>query len=72
MTDIDDKQYLWPAVLERYRDAYGGEPDFEDRTDRYLVLTLMEEAVHDRISRKMVTMLREATARIKAIGEPQP
>ena len=61
-TNDDDKLYVWPAVLDRYRDAYGGAPDLDDHTDRYLVMTLLEEAVHDRITRSLVVAFREATA----------
>jgi hypothetical protein len=56
---------VWPEVLERFRGAYGCEPDFEDATDRYLLIQLLEEAVHAKIARKLVVMFREATKRIE-------
>lgn len=56
----------WVAALARFADAYGGEPDYEDRTDRYLIVQLLEEAVHEKVTRELVTMFRRATERIEA------
>jgi hypothetical protein len=58
----------WQAALVRFRDGYGDEFDPTDRGDIWCLVQLLEEEVHDRITRDLVKSFREATARIQEQG----
>jgi hypothetical protein len=54
------------AALERFEGGMGEPFDPSNPADYSTFLAMLEEAVHDRISRKWVVMLREATAKAEA------
>jgi hypothetical protein len=58
----------WVVALEEFRDAYGGEADFENMTDRYLLLRLLRDAVRLEMEREMVEVIQRQTARIRELG----
>lgn len=65
-TDNEPLPAAWEAALERFRGGYGCEFDPTDATDRFCFMQLLEEAVHDRITRDLVASFRRATEKMKA------
>ena len=66
MTTDNEHPPAWKAALERFEGGYGSAFDPTDPQDIACFLPLLEEAVHDRITRELVKSFREATARIQA------
>jgi hypothetical protein len=58
----------WIVALDQFRDAYGTTPDFENATDRYLLLQLLRDAVRLEVERDLVATLDRRAARIREIG----
>jgi len=55
----------WQAALERFEGGYGAPFDPEEPGDIALLVQLLEEVVHNRITRELVASFRAATARIE-------
>jgi hypothetical protein len=67
MTNTDNEHPpAWKAALSRFRDAYGHEFDrADDTTDIWLLVQLLEEEIHRKITSELVESFNRATARIK-------
>lgn len=63
------EQSAWQVALVKYELGYGEDPDFNNTTDCYCYLQLLEETVRDRLTRQLVEAIDKGTARINAIGK---
>jgi hypothetical protein len=57
----------WKEALERYEHGYG-RFDAREWSDVAVLLQMIEEEVHGRLTRRLVESFRAATARIEATG----
>jgi hypothetical protein len=66
MTNTDNEHPpAWKAALDRFVDAYGSEFDPEEPGDIWLLVQLLEEEVHRKITSELVESFDRATAKLK-------
>jgi hypothetical protein len=61
----DHEHPAWQAALERFEGGYGAPFDPDEPGDIALLLQLLEEEVHRRITASLVEAFNRATARIR-------
>lgn len=59
----------WAVALDRFRGGYGGEPDLDNQTDRFLFLELLEYEIRARIEADIAKFFYAEAARIHAETE---
>jgi hypothetical protein len=65
MTTDNEHLPAWKAALERFEGGYGSAFDPTDPTDISLLVQLLEEEIHRKITSELVESFNRATARIE-------